>query len=191
MQLITWVMVCMGAMFGSAEVTMVAFCGQHGQRGNSGWVIACFAAGSMVAGIGYGARHWQSPLLRRFVGSAMVFAVLPLLYLVAGSVPVLAVCTFLVGLGVAPTLIGGFGLVDAIAPAGSLTEGLTWIGTGLAVGYGTGAALVGGIADRHGAHVAFVVPICCAVLAAVFAVALAIRLRTPAPPVAAEVGVPG
>ncbi len=190
MQLITWVMVFMGAVFGSAEVTMVAFCGQHGQRGNSGWVVACFAAGSMVAGIGYGARHWQSSLLSRFVGCALVFGVLPLLYLAAASVPGLAVCTFVVGLGIAPTLIGGFGLVDQIAPAGSLTEGLTWIGTGLSVGYGAGAALVGGIADRHGAHAAFTVPIVCSLLAAGFAVALAVRMREPARPVVAGAGVP-
>ncbi|HTZ44213.1 MAG TPA: MFS transporter [Jatrophihabitans sp.] len=181
MLLITWVMVFMGAVFGSAEVVMVAFCGQHGQRASSGWVVACFALGSMVAGIGYGARHWQAPLLHRFVGSALAFGVLPLLYLLAGSVTQLAVCTFFVGLGIAPTLIGGFGLVDAIVPARSLTEGLTWIGTGLSVGYGAGAALVGGIADRHGAHLAFLVPICCSLLAASCAVALGARMRVPVP----------
>ena len=191
MQLITWVMVFMGGVFGSAEVTMVAFCGQHGQRANSGWVVACFAGGSMVAGIGYGARHWQTSLLRRFVGCAVVFGVLPLLYLVATSVPGLAVCTFVIGLGIAPTLIGGFGLVDQIVPAGSLTEGLTWIGTGLSVGYGAGAALVGGIADRHGAHAAFGVPIGCSLLAAGFAVALAVRMRAATRPAVAEVGVAG
>jgi MFS family permease len=187
MQLITWMMACTGAVFGGAEVTMVAFCGQHGQRGNSGWVIACFAAGSMVAGIGYGARNWRTPLLRRFVGSAAVFGVLPLLYLAAGSVPSLAVYTFFIGLGIAPTLIGCFSLVDQIVPARSLTEGLTWVITGLSVGYGAGAALVGGIADRHGAHAAFLVPICCALAAAGFAMALAVRLRAPARP--AVVGV--
>jgi MFS family permease len=187
MQLITWMMACLGAVFGGAEVTMVAFCGQHGQRGNSGWVIACFAAGSMVAGIGYGARHWRTPLLRRFVGSAAVFGVLPLLYLAAGSVPALAVYTFFIGLGIAPTLIGCFSLVDELVPAGSLTEGLTWVITGLSVGYGAGAALVGGIADRQGAHSAFLVPICCALAAAGFAMALAGRLRVPARP--AVVGV--
>jgi MFS family permease len=191
MQLITWVMVFMGAVFGGAEVTMVAFCGQHGQRANAGWVLACFAAGSMVAGFGYGARHWRGPPLRRFVGCSAVFAVLSLLYLVAGSVPVLAVCTFITGLGIAPTLIGAFGLVDEVMPAGSLTEGLTWLITGLSVGYGAGAALVGAIADRHGAHVAFVVPICCALMAAGFAVALAVRMRVPARPVLAEAGVLG
>jgi MFS family permease len=170
---------------------MVAFCGQHGQRANSGWVLACFAAGSMVAGFGYGARHWHGPPLRRFVGCSASFAVLSLLYLAASSVPVLAVCTFVTGLGIAPTLIGAFGLVDEVMPASSLTEGLTWLITGISVGYGFGAALVGGIADRHGAHVAFVVPISCAWVAAGIAVALAVRMRTPARAALTEASVPG
>lgn len=181
MLLITWVMVSMGAVFGSAEVAMVAFCGQHGQRGSAGWVVACFAGGSGVAGLVYGARHWPSSMLRRFVVCALVFGLLPLLYLAATSVAVLAVCTALVGLGIAPTLIAGFGLVDEIVPATSLTEGLTWIGTGLSVGYGFGAAVVGGIADRHGARVAFTVPVGCALAAALFAVWLAARMRTAVP----------
>ncbi|HEU5268846.1 MAG TPA: MFS transporter [Jatrophihabitans sp.] len=191
MQLICWAMVFMGAVFGGAEVTMVAFCGQHGQRSDSGWVVACFAAGSMVAGIGYGARHWRTPLLRRFVGSAAVFGVLPLLYLAATDVRSLAAYTFVIGLGIAPTLIGCFSLVDELVPAGSLTEGLTWVITGLSVGYGAGAALVGGIADRYGAHAAFGVPIGCSMLAAGFAIALAVRMRQPVSAAVAEAGVAG
>ena len=40
----------MGVVFSSAEVTMVAFCGQHGHRGLSGAPLAAFAFGSAVAG---------------------------------------------------------------------------------------------------------------------------------------------
>lgn len=181
MPLITLAMVFMGAVFGSAEVVMVAFCGQHGQRASAGWVVACFAVGSATAGIGYGARHWQSSLLRRFTIAAGAFGLLPLLYLLAGTPAELAGLTFVIGLGIAPTLIGGFGLVDAIVPAAFLTEGLTWIGTGLSVGYGSGAALVGGIADQHGAHAAFGVPIVSALLMAGCAFALAAQLRTGRP----------
>lgn len=179
MLLITAAMVFMGGVFGSAEVVMVAFCGQHGQRASAGWVVACFAGGSGVAGAIYGARHWRTPLLDRYVRSAVAFGVLPLLYLAAQTPAQLAVCTFFVGLGIAPTLIGGFGLVDAIVPTASLTEGLAWIGTGLSVGYGAGAALVGSIADQHGAHLAFLVPIGCALAAAGFALSLAGRMREP------------
>jgi MFS family permease len=181
MVLITVVMVFMGAVFGSAEVVMVAFCGQHGQRSSAGWVVACFAAGSGVAGLLYGARHWRAPLLTRFVGCAAVFAVLPFLYFAATSPPTLAVCTFVVGLGIAPTLIGAFGLIDQIVPAASLTEGLTWVGTGLSVGYGLGAASVGSVADAHGARVAFWVPVGCALVAGAIALTLSARLAEPEP----------
>jgi MFS family permease len=177
MVLITAGMVFMGGVFGSAELVMIAFCGQHGQRASSGWVVACLAGGSAAAGVAYGARQWKTPLLRRYVLSTAAFGVLPLLYLLAGTPAELAVCTFFVGLGVAPTLIASFGLIDSLVPAASLTEGLTWVGTGLSVGYGAGAALVGGIADKHGAHLAFGVPIICALLSAGCAFGLPARLR--------------
>jgi MFS family permease len=176
MVLITFVMVFMGAVFGSAEVVMVAFCGQHGQRSSAGWVVACFAGGSGVAGLLYGGRHWRSPLLTRFVGCAAAFALLPFVYFAATSPATLAACTFAVGLGIAPTLIGAFGLIDQIVPPASLTEGLTWVGTGLSVGYGLGAASVGSVADAHGARVAFWVPVGCALSAGAIALSLAARL---------------
>jgi MFS family permease len=180
MVMITWVMVFMGGVFGSAEVVMVAFCGQHGERSEAGAVVACFAAGSGFAGLLYGARHWRSPLLHRFVVCAGVFAVLPFLYFAATSPATLAACTFVVGLGIAPTLIGAFGLIDQLVPAASLTEGLTWIGTGLSVGYGLGAACVGSVADAHGARVAFWVPVGCALVAGALAVSMSARLARPA-----------
>ncbi|MCW2540660.1 MAG: transporter [Frankiales bacterium] len=175
---ITGVMVCMGGVFGSAEVVMVAFCGQHGQRASAGWVVACFAGGSGLAGLAYGSRHWKSPLLRRFVITSTAFSVLPLLFLTADSPAVLALCAGVVGIGVAPTLIAGFGLVDSIVPDSALTEGLTWIGTGLSLGYGIGAALVGGIADAHGAHFAFLVPAGSALVGGALAILLGAQLRT-------------
>jgi hypothetical protein len=62
-------------------------------------------------------------------------------------------------------------------PVAALTEGLAWLVTGLNVGYGTLAALVGGVADRHGAHIAFWLPIGAGLFVAVAATALALRLR--------------
>ena len=47
--------------------------------------------------------------------------------------------------------------MQAIVAPQSLTEGLTWVTAGLSVGYGAGAATVGGIADAHGARTAFLV----------------------------------
>jgi MFS family permease len=151
--------VAMGALFASAEVTMVAFCGQHGHRGLSGLVLAMFAAGSAVSGLFYGARAWQMGVLQRYRLQSTIFALLPILFLAATNVGVLAVCSFVVGLGIAPTLITAFGLVEQLVPGPSLTEGLAWVITGLSLGYGLGSALVGAIADAHGARMAFLVTV--------------------------------
>ncbi|HEY7008289.1 MAG TPA: MFS transporter [Jatrophihabitantaceae bacterium] len=173
-------MVAMGALFASAEVSMVAFCGQHGHRSLSGLVLALFAAGSGISGLVYGARTWRAGVLTRFRLQASIFAVLPLVFLAATNVAVLAVCAFLVGLGTAPTLITAFGLVEQLVPAASLTEGLAWVITGLNLGYGIGSAVVGSIADAHGARIAFTVTVASALLMGGFALVLHARLRASA-----------
>jgi MFS family permease len=177
MIVLTLATVAMGMVFASAEVSMVAYCGQHGHRGLSGLVLAGIATGSGLSGLVYGAFDWRSDVLSRFRGQALVFAVLPCVLLAAVNVPVLAVCGFVLGLGIAPTLITAFGLVQQIVPARALTEGLSWAGTGLNVGYGAGAALVGGIADQHGARSAFLVVIGAGLVVGVLGLVLHAQLR--------------
>lgn len=172
--------VAMGTILASAEVTMVAFCGQHGHRGLSGAVLASFALGSAGAGLFYGARRWRADLLDRFRIQAVVFGALPVLFLAAFDVGSLAGCAFVVGAGIAPTLITAFGLIAALVPGASLTEGLAWLITGLSVGYGSGAALVGRIADAEGARAAFGVTIGAGLMMAALALTLHSRLRTTA-----------
>jgi hypothetical protein len=177
MVLLTLAMVGMGGIFGGVEVVMAAFVGQHDARSKTGLVLAMFAFGSGVAGLLYGARHWRAPMLARYWGQSVLFAALIPLLLAAGTVAELAVIAFIVGLGIAPCLITGFGLVQTLVPVTALTEGLAWLVTGLNVGYGTLAALVGGVADRHGAHHAFWLPIGAGLSVAMAATALALRLR--------------
>ncbi|GAB2458338.1 MFS transporter [Jatrophihabitans fulvus] len=193
MPLLVLVTVAMGGIFASAEVTIVAFCDEQGSRGLSGAVLAAFAAGSAMSGFLYGARHWRMPLLDRFRLQAVVFGLLPPLFLLATNIGVLAACAFVVGFGIAPTLTTGFGLVEHFVPAGALTEGLAWLVTGLSVGYGVGAALVGGISDAHGARAAFLVTVGAGLTMAALAVVLHRSRRgrpdlaVPAGDVAAEV----
>jgi MFS family permease len=179
--------IAMGAIFAGADVTLIAFCGQHGHRGASGALLAALAFGSATAGLLYGSRSWHADLLDRFRLQAVVLGVLPFLFLAATNIGVLAGCALIVGLGIAPALITSFGVIERIVPAGSLTEGLAWLITGLSVGYGTGAALVGRIADAHGARTAFAVTIGAGLLTALLALLIHARLRaragtrTPAP----------
>jgi MFS family permease len=166
----------MGGVFASAEVTTIAFCGERDATGWSGLVLAAFATGSAVSGFLYGSRSWQTPVLERFRIQAIVFGLLPWLFLLATSIPVLAVIIFVVGLGIAPTLITAFTLIQELVPAAALTEGMGWFSTGLAVGYGIAAASVGRLADAHGAHLAFLVTVGCGLALAGFALLVHRRL---------------
>ncbi len=166
----------MGALFASAELSMVAFCGQHGSRALSGVVLALFAGGSATAGLLYGARHWRSDVLARYRLQSVVFAVVPALFFLATNVTVLACCAFVVGLAISPTLITAFGLVERLVPSAGLTEGLAWLLTGLNIGYGAGSAVVGGIADAHGARTAFAVTVVAALAMGALAIVLSRRL---------------
>jgi MFS family permease len=177
MALVVLAAVGMGGVFASAEVTMVAFCGQHGATALAGVVLACLAFGSGVSGFVYGSRTRSGDVLDRFRRQALVFAVLPLLFLAAVNIPVLAVLAFLVGLGIAPTLIMSFGLIEQVVPGPALTEGMAWLTTGLSIGYGVAAALVGRLADAFGARVAFTVTIGSALLVGALALALHAQLR--------------
>ena len=169
----------MGAIFASAEVTAVAFCGQHGQQGLAGYVLSAFALGSATAGFVYGTRTWKAPLLDRFRTQAVIFGLLPCVLLLASNIATLALLMFVVGLGTAPTLITAFGLVSEIAPARSLTEGLAWLTTGLNVGYGTAAAVTGRLADAHGAHISFLVTVGAGALLVLLALRVHAVLRRP------------
>ncbi len=179
MVMLTVATMAMGAVFASAEVSAVAFCGQHGHRGASGFALAAIAAGSAVSGLIYGARERAGDILHRLRRQALVFAVLPVALLAAVNVPLLVIAGFVLGIGIAPTLINAFGLAAQLVAPSALTEGLSWITTGLSVGYGAGAALVGGIADHHGARAAFLVVMGASVTAGLLVLALHARLRTP------------
>lgn len=184
MTLLVLAAVGMGGVFASAEVTMVAYCGQHGATGASGAVIAAMAFGSALAGFWYGTRPWRASMLRRFRLQALAFGALPMLFLAAVNVPVLALCAFVVGFGIAPLLITAFGLVEQIVPGAALTEGMAWLITGISLGFGATSALVGRIADTSGARVAFSVTIGSGVLVAVLGLALYRALSAESQPVA-------
>jgi MFS family permease len=167
----------MGAFFASAEVTMVAFCGQQGHTGLAGVLLAAFAGGSAVAGFVYGARHRSEPVLDRFRRQCVVFGLLPLLFLAGVNIPALAAVAFVVGTGIAPALITSFGLIEAVVPTGALVEGMSWLTTGLSIGYGIAASIVGRIADAHGARPAFLVAIAAGLLVAASGAVLHARVR--------------
>lgn len=169
-----------GAIFGSVDVVTVAFADERGHKGAASLVLALYAAGSCVAGVVFGLlRLAGTPERRWLLGvGAMAVSMIPLL--LVGNLPLLAVALFVAGLSIAPTMITTMSLIEEHVPRAQLTEGMTWVSTGLAVGVALGSSAAGWVIDAAGARAGYGVP------AVSGAVAVAVgflgyrRLRRPA-----------
>ncbi|WP_110181517.1 MFS transporter [Nocardioides solisilvae] len=144
-----------GALFGAAEVVVIAFADEQGSPGAAGVLLACWALGSLVAGLATGAVVWRrSPAFRVRVGmAALACAMVP--PVLVTSVPSMTVVMVVGGLAIAPTLIATLTAVERAVPPGRLTEGMAVLHTGLVAGVAPGAAAAGFVVDHHSASPAF------------------------------------
>ncbi|WP_222264568.1 MFS transporter [Modestobacter marinus] len=173
--------VAIGLVFGAVDVVVVGFADEQGRPAVAGAALAFFAGGSLVAGLVYGVLRLPGSLTARFLGCALLFAAAVQTLFLVDSLPVLMVLAFLAGLTIAPVLVAGMSLVESRVPRSALTEGLTWVTTGLTVGVTVGSALAGRAIDVWGAEDAFAVPAFGALAAGVLAVGAWAVLRRRAP----------
>jgi len=157
--------IAIGVMFGSMEVVTVAFAEEHGHSDWAGLLLAVYAGGSFVAGLIFGATHWETPLARRIqiLLAAVLVTAAPMT--LAPNIGVLALVLLLAGFAISPTLITLVALVEYLVPAARLTEGMVIETTGAAVGITAGSAVSGWLIDRSGAHTAYLVPVAGSALA--------------------------
>jgi MFS family permease len=156
-----------GAILGTLEIALVAFADEVGSRALSGLLIAGLAAGSMVAGIGWGTVHWRVRLRHRLVCVLILLTVLTVPLTLVGSYWLMLPLVVLTGVAVSPSLISAFTLAEVLVPRAAVTEAFTWIGTALALGVAVGASLAGKIVDSVGANASFLVATVSAGVAAI------------------------
>lgn len=172
--------VATGAIFGAVDVVTVAFADERGHKGAASVVLAVYAAGSCVAGVVFGLLRFSGAPERRWLLGVAAMAVSMIPLLLVGNLPLLAVALFVAGLSIAPTMITTMSLIEEHVPRAQLTEGMTWVSTGLAVGIAVGSSVAGWVIDAAGARAGYGVP------AVSGAVAVAVgflgyrRLRRPA-----------
>lgn len=176
-----------GVVFGGMQVSLTAFAEEAGHPGINGLLYGVFASGNMLAGVAVGTLAWKLPPHRRLLIGYTALAVVASTLWAVHSVPLFAVIGFVTGLCVAPSLITGYTLVDALVPARARTEAFTWLTGAVALGQAVAVTVAGRLADGHGASAGFLVP-ALGTLAAL-ATLLALRSRlvpAPAPSVAAR-----
>ncbi|MFF3735816.1 MFS transporter [Streptomyces sp. NPDC002566] len=181
LQILVATFVATGTIFGAVDVVTVAFAEEEGHKRAASVVLALYAAGSCVAGLVFGLLRPQGPPERRWLLGVFMMAVSMIPLLLVGNLSFLAVALFVAGLAIAPTMITTMSLIEEHVPRAQLTEGMTWVSTGLAVGVALGSSIAGWVIDAAGARAGYGVP------AVSGAVAVAVgflgyrRLSRPAP----------
>jgi MFS family permease len=179
------VSLALGSLFGSAEVTTVAFAQEAGHEGVTGVLLAFWALGSLLAGLVTGAISWRRGTAYRLkVGTAALALGMAPLVLIE-PIWLMAAALFLAGFAIAPSLIATMSHIEQTVPAARLTEGMSMIHVGLAAGLAPGSALAGVVVDAAGASPAYLVSVCAGVVATLAAQTLP---RTSAD---TRLGVPG
>ncbi|WP_055712353.1 MFS transporter [Streptomyces torulosus] len=181
LQVLVATFVATGAIFGAVDVVTVAFAEEQGHKAAASVVLAVYAAGSCLAGVVFGLMRFSGAAELRWLLGVCGMAVSMIPLLLVGNLPFLAVALFVAGLSIAPTMITTMSLIEEHVPRAQLTEGMTWVSTGLAVGVALGSSVSGWVIDAAGADAGYGVP------AVSGAVAVAVgflgyrRLRRPAP----------
>ncbi|MCZ7447102.1 MFS transporter [Agrobacterium rhizogenes] len=155
-QIITLALICVGSTFATAEVSAVAITKQLGQPEAASLVIGVYAIGSFVVGLILGAINPKMPLQRQLLIAVSILALTALPLLVANtSVALLAFAVFLSGVAISPIFITSFGLIERRVPESMLTEGVTWVMTGIGIGMAFGAFISGWVIDNFGPNNGF------------------------------------
>ncbi|WP_052681493.1 MFS transporter [Saccharothrix sp. ST-888] len=172
-----------GVVFGSMEVTTIAYTDALGQRASGGVLLALLAAGSCVSGLAFGLVRFRRPAAARLLAGTAAMAgllLLPLTVALAGAgTAVLAVALFVAGSGTAPTMVAGMTVVQESVPDGQLNEGMSIAVSGIVVGISAGSALGGTIAQHTASGTGYLAPASAAALALLLTAVGYRRLQRP------------
>lgn len=154
-QVITFALVAIGTLFGTAEVTVIAMAKELGQPAAATFVLGSYAVGSLIIGLVFGALKLQMPLSRQFAIAIAVAAATTVPLLFASNIPMLALALFASGIAISPTFITAFSLIERLVTPAKLTEGITWVMTGIGIGMAIGSFASGWVIDSFGASNGF------------------------------------
>ena len=140
----------LGTAIGIVQVAAPAFTAVDGSAEEGGLLLAALSAGSLAAGLVYGARSWPGRPATRLALMLAALAGGCALLAAAGSNLGLAAVLVVVGATLAPAAITGSALLDDVAPPGTVTEAFTVMIMGIVAGNAVGNALGGAIVDGPG-----------------------------------------
>lgn len=154
-QILVLALIALGTIVGTIDVIAVAFAKAQGQPAAASLVLSAYALSSCIAGLVFGTLKLKTPLPKLFLWAALATAITAVPFFFASNIWFLVLVVFIAGVFFSPTMIIAMGLVQKIVPEAKLTEGLTWMVTGLGIGVAMGAAIAGSVIDFAGVTPAF------------------------------------
>lgn len=152
-------LLAMGVIGGAVDVAVVAFANAQGWPASASFILAAYALGSMIAGLTFGALRISLPIEKQFFIGVLITAVTAVLPILSPDVYILSGMLFVAGMSFAPTMVVVMNLGTIIVPPSRITEGLTWMTTGISIGVALGGVLAGLVIDVYGAQAGFGVAI--------------------------------
>ena len=149
-QLIIASLLCMGVLFGAAEIVIVAFAEDRGQPNSASYIAAIFAIGSLLGAVLYGARQWPGSTPMKIMVTYWWIGLGTIPMLLAPSIPAMAMAVFITGLAISPGMIVSNLFVEHIAPPTKMTEAFAWLGSAMATGAALGSIIAGYLVDQVG-----------------------------------------
>jgi MFS family permease len=148
------VFVLCGLSVGAVEVAVPAALDATGHRELTGVLLGLWGVGSMLAGLAIGRLGAATDPPRRLAIALAAWGLAHAAVGVSGEPAVLGLILVVAGASIAPTFVSANGMLDDLAPAGTITEAFTWTSTGIAVGIAAGSAIGGAVVEAASPAVA-------------------------------------
>jgi MFS family permease len=141
------VFVLCGLSVGAVEVVVPAALDTTGHRDLTGLLLGVWGVGSMLGGLAIGRAGAAADPPRRLAIVLVAWGAAHALIGASGEPAAVATLLLVAGATIAPTFVSANGMLDDLAPPGTLTEAFTWTSTGIAVGIAAGSALAGALVE--------------------------------------------
>ena len=144
-----------GLAVGAVEVAVPALLEPLDESGLTGPLLGLWGVGSLVGGLVVAHVGAPTDAPRRLAWLLAAWGVAHAALALATGAFTLAVLLTLAGAAIAPTIVCANGMLDGLAPPGTITEAFTWTTAGMTAGVAVGAAVAGAIVDSASPSLAF------------------------------------
>jgi MFS family permease len=144
-----------GLAVGAVEVAVPATLEPLGDATLTGPLLGIWGLGSLVGGLIVARMGAPADAPRRLALLLAAWGAAHAALAFGTDAVSLAALLALAGVAIAPTIVCANGMLDNLAPAGTLTEAFTWTTAGMTAGVALGAAVSGAIVDSSSPSLAF------------------------------------